>query len=512
MKLILLVICFIASCSNIFSQIPLDSITYTYFEGSRIQKINLLRSEVINKNNSWNKVKLAQNYSYINREDSAVKYFDMALEEFSLRQDTVAMRAILPELISNINSQNIADFDAEVYVNRLKSLSQNLPKYHRAKVFLKKKQALDSILNNNLSEAVKILWDLKNNFQPTDSISMYSAMLLNIAFCKQRTQQTDSADFYYRKALHFVKKYNDYDNLFHAYLNFGNLKSSNSEFKQALLYLDSAGLHMPHKWKLKSYRILYSNYNEVYKALGNTVKALAYLEAANKITEITNEIEQNRIIAEIETKHQVKQTQAKLNVYEKFIENYRRYKWYYILGLVVTFFLSLYSFVRWKQEDRKRKMVELQKRNIEVEKQKVEVEKQQVEVEKERAQMAHQHAVTEKKRIEAEHIISKEEISTLKKLVEKEHITLKNKSKVHLENLMYIQSDGHYLHLVTSKNKEFIRGKMSEILQELPPNFKQCHRSFIVNKNFIHYYKNHLLFLTDGSEIPVSRKFKPNFE
>ena len=483
-KLIFLVIFLITFFNNLFSQIPLDSISYEYFEGDRIQWINFLRSEIIKKNTTWDKVKLAQNYSYINREDSAVKYFDIALQEFSQRQDTAAMRAILPELISNINSQNIADFDAEVYVNKLKSLSQNLPKYHRSKVFLKKKEALDSIIHHNLSAAIIILWDLKNNFQPTDSIPMYSAMLLNIAFCKQRIQQSDSAEFYYRLALNFIKKNKDYDNLYHGYLNFGNLKLSNSEFDQALLYLDSASRNMPSKWKLKSYRILYSNFNEVHKALGNTAQALVYLEAANKITEITNEIEQNRIIAEIETKQKVKQTQAKINLYEKFIQTYRRHKWYYISGLILTFFLSLYSFIRWKKEDRRRKRIEIQKL--------------QVESEKEQIQKAYE--------------TTKAEVSTLKKLVEKEHIMLKNKSKVMLEDLMYIQSDGHYLNLFTINKKEFVRGKMTELLAELPPNFVKCHRSYIVNKNFIHYYKNNSLTLTNGAEIPVSRQFNKDFE
>jgi len=50
---------------------------------------------------------------------------------------------------------------------------------------------------------------------------------------------------------------------------------------------------------------------------------------------------------------------------------------------------------------------------------------------------------------------------------------------------MYVKSDGHYLNLFTTNKKEFVRGKISEIEAQLPPNFIKCHRSYVVNQNFI---------------------------
>lgn len=498
---------FIINLTLFNAQIPLDSISYEYFERDRIQLVNSLYKEIRKDANPWIKVQLAENYSHVNKEDSAVKYYDIALEQFESKNDSNAMRMILPELISCINSQNIARFTAKEYRNMLKELSHNLPIYNRYSVFLKKMNASDSIESDNFQEAIKILWNLKNNFNPEDSLTMYSAILSNIAICKQRIpiKEWDSAFFYYNQANLIDKKIPENNNVFYNYLNLSILFRRQEQNNKALLYLDSAEMNPPHKWKLKSYRILYKNYNKTHKALGNSQKALAYLEAANKITDITNEIEQNRIIAEIETKHAVKQTQAKLNLYEKFIHNYRRYKIYYIIGLIVTFLLSLYSFVRWKQEDVRRKKIEIQKQQVEQEKQRMEKEKQFAEEQKQRAE-------SEKQKIQQEHQFSLQEISDLKKLVEKEHIVLRNKSKVHLEDLLYIQSDGHYLQLFTQKGKEFVRGKLSEMLQQLPPNFAQCHRSYIVNKNYIHYTKGNSIFLKNETEIPVSRKYKPDFE
>lgn len=101
-----------------------------------------------------------------------------------------------------------------------------------------------------------------------------------------------------------------------------------------------------------------------------------------------------------------------------------------------------------------------------------------------------------------------ERITNLKKLVIKDHILLKNKSKVILEELVYIHSEGHYLQLHTTTSKGFVRGKISEIIQELPPNFIQTHRSYIVNFNYIKDVFSNFIITKDKTEIPISRSKK----
>ena len=78
-----------------------------------------------------------------------------------------------------------------------------------------------------------------------------------------------------------------------------------------------------------------------------------------------------------------------------------------------------------------------------------------------------------------------------------------------LAELMYIKSEDHYLNFVPHEGKnQFLRGKISEILEELPPNFVKCHRSYIVNKNYIKSNTYKSITLQTGEEIPVSRSFK----
>lgn len=101
-----------------------------------------------------------------------------------------------------------------------------------------------------------------------------------------------------------------------------------------------------------------------------------------------------------------------------------------------------------------------------------------------------------------------EKMTNLKKTVIKDHIVLKNKSKITLENLVYIHSEGHYLELYTTTNKEFIRGKISEIIKELPPNFMQIHRSYIINFNYIKEVFSNFIVLKNKTEIPISRSKK----
>lgn len=113
------------------------------------------------------------------------------------------------------------------------------------------------------------------------------------------------------------------------------------------------------------------------------------------------------------------------------------------------------------------------------------------------------------KSLEKENLESIEKINELKRIVIKNHITLKDNTKIYISDLLYIKADDHYLNIFTSDGKShFVRGKLTQIKEELPPNFIQCHRSYIVNHNFIKQKSYNSLKLLDKTEIPVSRSFK----
>ncbi|WP_299519796.1 two-component regulator propeller domain-containing protein [Winogradskyella sp.] len=101
----------------------------------------------------------------------------------------------------------------------------------------------------------------------------------------------------------------------------------------------------------------------------------------------------------------------------------------------------------------------------------------------------------------------KEEIA---KKVEKEYITLNNKSKVYLNDLKFIKSDGNYLEFVIEDKTLIDRNKLKNVLEDLPPNFVRVHRSYVINKNFITAQNSTTLLLQSNIEIPLSRTFKSN--
>ena len=114
--------------------------------------------------------------------------------------------------------------------------------------------------------------------------------------------------------------------------------------------------------------------------------------------------------------------------------------------------------------------------------------------------------------LEEEQSETLQKLDELKNIVIKNHIILKNKTKIYISDLIYVKSDDHYLEVITQNNKKHtVRGKLSQIKQELPPNFIQCHRSYIVNSNFIKQVNSTSLVLINKEHIPLSRSYKDKF-
>lgn len=102
------------------------------------------------------------------------------------------------------------------------------------------------------------------------------------------------------------------------------------------------------------------------------------------------------------------------------------------------------------------------------------------------------------------------EKAAIEKRVEAKYIALNNKAKVYIKELDYIKSDGNYLEFYSKEKKVIDRNKLKTVANQLPPNFVQTHRSFIVNKNVIESLNATSLRLQNGVEIPVSRTYKQN--
>ncbi len=94
--------------------------------------------------------------------------------------------------------------------------------------------------------------------------------------------------------------------------------------------------------------------------------------------------------------------------------------------------------------------------------------------------------------------------------VERKHIILNNKQKIYLEDICYIKSDRNYVEYYLTNKKVIDRNKLSVIAEQLPPNFVQVHRSYLVNKNHIKSISATSLNIAPSTTIPISRTYKKN--
>ncbi len=93
-------------------------------------------------------------------------------------------------------------------------------------------------------------------------------------------------------------------------------------------------------------------------------------------------------------------------------------------------------------------------------------------------------------------------------LQEEEKLVVKRNGIIHAilyQEISYFESAGRKLVIFTLDGKIEIYEKLDDLRKRLPEGFLQCHKSFLVNMNYIRRIdKNHIL-LKSGTEIPISR-------
>ena len=212
---------------------------------------------------------------------------------------------------------------------------------------------------------------------------------------------------------------------------------------------------------------------ELENALKTKEEQLLLKDSLLHNTEIINVVnKENNYVSNMQKK-EIKNLQT---IESKFNEN----KIVYGILIFLVFLLALYSFIRWKKSDFNKKQIQDEKLKIE----------------------------NQKTIVENIHKQTLEELAVVKKMVVEDYILLKNNTKIYLKELVYIKSDDHYLEVYTANKKEFLRGSIAEILQQLPPNFAQTHRSFVVNKNFIETVNANDIVLNGKIIVPMTRKYK----
>lgn len=76
--------------------------------------------------------------------------------------------------------------------------------------------------------------------------------------------------------------------------------------------------------------------------------------------------------------------------------------------------------------------------------------------------------------------------------------------KIPIENVLFFESDGHYLNIITENQKFRKRGKLHDY--EMAAHFIRIHAGYLVNMNYISVFEKDAVVLKNGKKLPVSRK------
>lgn len=81
--------------------------------------------------------------------------------------------------------------------------------------------------------------------------------------------------------------------------------------------------------------------------------------------------------------------------------------------------------------------------------------------------------------------------------------------KIDEQAVMYFQSEGRKIIMVTSIGKREFYGKLSDITVKLKAqSFFEIHKSFIINSRYVFEYGREQVVMTNGDVIPVSRSMR----
>jgi len=80
--------------------------------------------------------------------------------------------------------------------------------------------------------------------------------------------------------------------------------------------------------------------------------------------------------------------------------------------------------------------------------------------------------------------------------------------KISIEDILYVQSEGNYLNIVSNNEKVLVRMTFQSLMEKLPANlFFRVHLSYVVNFSHIQKIEDNHIFIQD-TKIPMGIKYK----
>jgi len=441
-----------------------------------MQTIVRLKKEVKNKKfDALQQLKIAELYANINCEDSAYATYYNVFEKERINKtlNGEEYRELLFQLHRTESSKHNYSKDRRFFLNQLKIISKN---DRSDKWFAKienenfKDIYADSSKYQLAFEKLKLIQ--KTTFYKTNS-EFQATILLNLGSVLTSLKEFDLSKQTLLQSLQLSRKNKDGLGQIYALINLGVNARVRGNYEKALSFLNQTDTIPIEKYRIKISRIIAFQKLVVYEGLKYTVAAKKQEKLYTKLDSLVNDFAINSNFYEIDVKYLTREKDKKINQLNNLEDRFLRNKILYGILIFLIFMLALYSFIRWKKVDKSKRILAL-----------------------------------EKIKVEQESIETKVELETVKKKSIIEHIVLKNKSTVHLEDLIYIRADDHYLELITKGKKETTRGSLKEIEDQLPPNFYRCHKSYIVNTNFVKTNTIKGIVMQNNDFIPTSRKYK----
>ncbi|RYE41764.1 MAG: LytTR family transcriptional regulator, partial [Sphingobacteriales bacterium] len=79
---------------------------------------------------------------------------------------------------------------------------------------------------------------------------------------------------------------------------------------------------------------------------------------------------------------------------------------------------------------------------------------------------------------------------------------------VPVNELQYLESLGNYVKVWAEKEFLLAPRTLTSFEEQLPEDtFFRIHKSFIMNKNFVHYMEGNRIFLKNGTELPIGKNY-----
>ena len=425
---------------------------------------------------------LGRCYEYLNHEDTALKYLIKAKKEFEKLGKTALAKDIALDAYMVISSQENYDKYGTTFLDEYYSYAQTahsaLRLAYSYSEFAKNACYLfDTETRNNIQvlDSALVIYKRALYYAGRSGDDLIKAKLYgNIGVLYNTRRNYNAARKNLDVAYKYIIKIEDTYELFANYYNYGNSYFLEGNFKQAIIYWHKAeNIKLPY-YRDKATRKLHEKLTEAYDMLNDTPNRRKYQKLFNEQDAKIKDSEQNAIIHDANVKYQVEEKDRQISALQNFRQKFYRHRIVFGILLFLVFLLALYSFIRWKKVDYTRKKLE-----------------------------------TENKTIQEEHTNTVAQLEKVKQLVIDDHIILKNKTKVYLDKLIYVRAEDHYLYMISAAGKNnFVRGKLSQLTEELPPNFVKCHRSYVVNTNYIKSINSKAILLTNDEEIPISRNFK----